>query len=81
MFVEGHIHYNSDTQYRFGITYLRTTGLVAVVSWVYVGVVALGLGETKNNFRFSFVIFFLFNTVLSNLLALIPFIYLKSFTK
>lgn len=57
MFVEGHIHYNSDTQYRFGITYLRTTGLVAVVSWLYVAVVALGLGETRNYFIFSFLIF------------------------
>lgn len=57
MFVEGHIHYNSDTQYRFGITYLRTTGLVAVVSWLYVGVVALGLGETRNYFIFSFLFF------------------------
>lgn len=57
MFVEGHIHYNSDTQYRFGITYLRTAGLVAVVSWLYVGVVALGLGETRNYFIFSFLIF------------------------
>ena len=57
MFVEGHRHYNSDTQYQLGITYLRTTGLVAVGSWRYVGVVALGLGETRNYFIFSFLIF------------------------
>ena len=52
MFAEGYIHYNTHTQYRFRILHLSTTGTVAAGGGGDVAGIALGPGETRNQFSF-----------------------------
>ena len=57
MFAEEHIHYNEHTHYRFGILHLSTTDTAVAGGGGDVRDVALELGQTRNYFSFSFVIF------------------------
>lgn len=50
MFAGEYIQYNTHTQYRFRILHLSTTGTVAAGGGGDVGDIALGPGETRNQF-------------------------------
>ena len=50
MFAEEYIQYNTHTQYRFRILHLSTTGTVAAGAGGDVRDIALGPGETRNQF-------------------------------
>ena len=57
MFVPEHIHFNSNTQYRFGILYLNTLGTAAKKNYGGVEDVALEQGQSTVYLSFSNVVF------------------------
>ena len=57
MFVPEHIHFNSNTQYRFSILYLNTLGTAAKKLYGGVEDVALEQGQSTVHFSFCNVVF------------------------